>query len=247
MKKLTGVPPRGGRRGVFVWVPPRGGVLVGLALFGLWVGQLAYYGAVGYRTGMWDYYFTRAEYDRAASKADKASLPVAIDHLEKALRYARELPDPDGRLARTYHDLGTMWWAKGMFLPARHNLLRSRRIYVRTDGPRSYFVGIIDARLGEMDLDELRLADAETRLTSANGILLRVVGSYDSLCLRNLANLARLRDIQGRYLEALSITRQILPEVAQNGRVGDSIYRQKITMLSQRLEARHPKPLVGGQ
>jgi tetratricopeptide (TPR) repeat protein len=198
-----------------------------------WTGQLIYYGVVGYRTASWDYDFTRAEKSRFGPHP---SDPKHADrYYREALVKADQLDVSDGRLARTYHDLGTVLWQDGRLAAAAANFERALAVFRLCDGPQSLMVGVCQARLGDIALAQNRLDVANHTLPSANAIFVRV-DAPQALRVRNQANLARLWCEQGRFREANGLLRSIVPSVMTNPQVGDLTFRQSVQFLDARVQ-----------
>ena len=102
---------------------------VGGALL-LIVFNFVYLGCIGWHAAWWDFYFTRAE--------KKLGQPGGVGEAEKdylqALKYAELMVPSDGRLARTYHDLGMVYWAQLRYDQARQTFERAQRGFERYDG-----------------------------------------------------------------------------------------------------------------
>lgn len=174
-----------------------------LVLFGLWLCQWAYLAVVGLPSGLWDISYTHAE----KSLGPRPPYPPAsLEAYREAARRAEQLVPEDGRLGRTYHDLGTLLWFTGRNNEARVYLTRALRIFERVDGTCSNWAGITRARLGEMDLRSGKLGEAIFNLQRADAILVRTVGRLDPLALR-VASLvasqnhdrARAKDVLDAY------------------------------------------------
>ena len=152
-----------------------------LVLIGLYLCQLAYLAVVGLPTGMWDLRYTQAEHQ--LEKKPPFS-EATVDRFREAARQAEKLIPEDGRLARTYHDLGTLLWIAGRTNEGRVYLHRSLNVFERVDGRQATWVGIVCERLGEVDLRRGRIAEATERLQRAEGILVRTLGCLDPIALR---------------------------------------------------------------
>ncbi|MBX3166296.1 MAG: tetratricopeptide repeat protein [Candidatus Eremiobacteraeota bacterium] len=171
-----------------------------LVLFGLWLCQWAYLAVVGLPSGLWDISYTHAE----KSLGPRPPYPPAsLDAYREAARRAEQLTPEDGRLGRTYHDLGTLLWFMGRNNEARLYLTRALRIFERVDGTRSTWVGITRARLGEMDLRSGKLGEAVFNLQRADAILVRTVGRLDPVALRVASLVASQTHDRARAKEVL--------------------------------------------
>jgi hypothetical protein len=165
-------------------MPPRSALSqqrLGLVLLGLWLCQWAYLAVIGLPSGLWDMSYTRAE------KSLAPHFPYSLESLaafREAARQAEGLSPEDGRLARTYHDLGTLLWFMGQNNEARLYLTRSMQIFERVDGPQSTWAGITRGRLGELQLRAGQLTEALRNLQRADAILVRTVGRLDPMALR---------------------------------------------------------------
>ncbi|MBN9414736.1 MAG: tetratricopeptide repeat protein [Candidatus Eremiobacteraeota bacterium] len=174
-----------------------------LVLLGLWLCQWAYLAVVGLPSGLWDISYTHAEKTLGPRAPYR---PESLEAFRQAAAQAEQLSPEDGRLARTYHDLGTLLWFMGRNVEGRLYLTRAQRIFERVDGAQSNWVGITSARLGEMDLRSGRLSEAMMNLQRADAILVRTVGRLDPLALR-VASLvasqshdrARAKEVLDRY------------------------------------------------
>jgi hypothetical protein len=158
-----------------------------LLLGGLYLFQLAYLAVVGLPTGMWDLAYTRAEH-----KMEKTPpfSPATVERFRRAAQEAETLVPEDGRLARTYHDLGTLLWITGNPHEGRVYLHRALRIFEQTDGRQATWVGIVCERLGEVELRRGHNLEALEWLQRAEGILVRTLGGLDPIALRGGALLA---------------------------------------------------------
>ncbi|MFN8607397.1 MAG: tetratricopeptide repeat protein [Vulcanimicrobiota bacterium] len=152
-----------------------------LALFALWLGQWAYLALVGLPSGLWDVNYTHAE-----KKLGKRFPypPESLDGFRQAARLAEQLDPEDGRLGRSYHDLGALLYFMGQNNEARLYLTRSLQIFERVDGPQSTWAGIARGRLGELQMRTGKSSEALANLQRADAILLRTVGRLDPMALR---------------------------------------------------------------
>ena len=156
----------------------------------LYLGQWAYYALIGWPTGTWDLAYTQAE------KSTRPPYSVeAVERFRLAARRAEMLTPEDGRLARTYHDLGTLLWLTGRPREATLYVQRALEIFRRVDGPGTTWEGICLWRLGELRYQANRPEEGLRMLHQAEEILLRRQGDYQPVCLRVRAALAlRLKD-----------------------------------------------------
>jgi len=185
--------------------------------------NLTYLGWIGWHAAWWDFYFTRAEKALTQGKVAAAE----TDYLE-ALKYAELMVPSDGRLARTYHDLGMIHWGQLRYAEARVAFDRALRLFQRYDGPNSYFVGVVRARQGEIALQQGDLAGAEASLREAADILQRCVGSQDSMTVRSRASLGLSLFYQGRREEARHYLMAVARLVQGNAKVGDLVYQNQV-------------------
>jgi hypothetical protein len=171
-----------------------------LVVLGLWLCQWAYLAVVGLPSGLWDISYTHAE----KSLGPRPPYPPAsLDAFREAARRAEQLTPEDGRLGRTYHDLGTLLWFMGRTQEARVYLTRALRIFERVDGMQANWVGITCARLGEMEMRSGRLSQAVVYLQRADAILVRTVGRLDPLALRVASLVASQNHDRARAKEVL--------------------------------------------
>lgn len=171
-----------------------------LVLLGLWLCQWAYLAVVGLPSGLWDISYTHAE----KTLGPRPPYSVAsIEAFRAAARRAEQLTPEDGRLARTYHDLGTLLWFLGRNNEARVYLTRAWKIFERVDGSQATWVGITRARLGEMEMRSGKLAEAVLHLQRADAILVRTVGRLDPLALRVASLVASQSRDRARAKEVL--------------------------------------------
>ncbi len=171
-----------------------------LVLLGLWLCQWAYLAVVGLPSGLWDRSYTHAE----KSLGPRAPYSDAsLEAFREAARQAEQLTPEDGRLARTYHDLGVLLWFRGQNNEARVYLNRSLRIFERVDGTRSTWVGIVSARLGEMEIRSGKFTEGVLDLQRADAILVRTVGRLDPLALRVASLMASQNHDRARAKEVL--------------------------------------------
>lgn len=161
-------------------MPPKRSRLL-LILVGLYLIQWAYLASVGGASGYWDLRYTTAE--KALEKAPPFS-PASLQRFREAVVLAERLEPVDGRLARCYHDLGTLLWLSGQPREACVYLGRSREIFSEVDGPESTWVGIVEERLGEIAFFRGHPGEGMERLRRAEGILVRTLGSLDLVTLR---------------------------------------------------------------
>lgn len=154
---------------------------IALVLIGLWLCQWAYLAVVGLPSGLWDLSYTHAEKSLGPRPPYP---PTSVDAFRQAAVRAEQLTPEDGRLARTYHDLGTLLWFMGRNQEARVYLTRALRIFEEVDGSYSTWVGITRGRLGEMQLRAGQIDQANVNLQRAEGILVRTVGRLDPMSLR---------------------------------------------------------------
>lgn len=167
-------------------------IRLGLVLGGLYLSQWAYLATVGLPTGLWDLSYTQAEHKLETRPPYSQA---TIERFRQAARKAEELVPEDGRLARTYHDLGTLLWFTGQTQEARLYLHRSLEIFSRVDGPRSTWVGVVSERLGEIEMLRGHSSKALELLQRAELILVRTLGRFDPMALRASTQLAlRTRD-----------------------------------------------------
>lgn len=185
--------------------------------------NLVYLGWSGWHAAWWDFYFTRAE-----NRLSKSQLVEAEQDYLQALKYAELMVPSDGRLARTYHDLGMVYWAQLRHEPARLAFDRALRLFQRYDGPESYFVGVVRARQGEIALQQGDMAKAEGALRQARDILVRCVGTQDSMTVRSQASLGLALYYQGRRAEAREYLLPVAKLVWHNFRVGDLVYQNQV-------------------
>jgi len=162
-------------------------IRVGLILGGLYLSQWAYLAVVGLPTGLWDLSYTQAEH-KLEKRPPYSS--ATVERFRQAARKAEELVPEDGRLARTYHDLGTLLWFTGQIQEARVYLHRSLEIFSRVDGPRSTWVGVVSERLGEIEMLRGHTSQALELLQRAELILLRSLGRFDPIVIRAAAMVA---------------------------------------------------------
>ena len=141
---------------------------------------------MGLPTGLWDLQDTKAEHQLGKPPFS----PRSVEQFRAAAAQAEALAPEDGRLARTYHDLGTLLWLTGRSLEANVYLQRSLEIFERVDGRHSTWVGIVSLRMAEIDLGRGRNPQAMDRLQRAEGILVRTLGSLDPMALRASALMA---------------------------------------------------------
>ena len=171
-----------------------------LVLLGLWLCQWAYLAVVGLPSGLWDMSYTHAE----KSLGPRAPYSDAsLEAFREAARQAEQLTPEDGRLARTYHDLGVLLWFRGQNNEARVYLNRSLRIFERVDGTRATWVGIVSARLGEMEVRSGKFTEGVLDLQRADAILVRTVGRLDPLALRVASLMASQNHDRARAKEVL--------------------------------------------
>ncbi|MBS2040153.1 tetratricopeptide repeat protein [bacterium] len=150
-------------------------------IFALWLCQWGYLAAVGLPSGLWDITYTHAE------KSLGKSFPYPPESLlafRQAASQAEGLYPEDGRLARSYHDLGTLLFFMGQYPEARLYLTRALDIFERVDGTQSTWAGITHGRLGELQLRTGKLSEAVQNLQRADAILVRTVGRLDPMALR---------------------------------------------------------------
>lgn len=171
-----------------------------LVLFGLWLAQWAYLAVVGLPSGLWDISYTHAEKTLGPRPPYRAE---SLEAFRQAASRAEQLTPEDGRLARTYHDLGTLLWFMGRNTEGRLYLTRALQIFERVDGAQANWVGITSARLGEMDLRSGRLSEAMLNLQRADAILVRTVGRLDPLALRVASLVAAQNHDRARAKEVL--------------------------------------------
>lgn len=143
--------------------------------------QWAYLAVVGLPSGLWDLSYTTAEH-RLEKKPPFT--PASVDRFREAARVAEWLEPEDGRLARTYHDLGVLLWLTGSWNESRVYLQRSLDIFQRVDGRQSTWVGIVSGRLGQIELDRGRSQSGLELLQRAEAILVRTLGNLDPMALR---------------------------------------------------------------
>lgn len=148
----------------------------GLLLGGLYLFQWVYLAVVGWPAGMWDLAYTQAE-NRIEKRQPYSEETVA--RFRNAARHAASLVPEDGRVARTYHDLGTLLMITGRVNEARVYLVRALRLFERVDGPDSTWVGITCWRLADAELQRHRVAESAAYLRRADAILLRTLGSLN--------------------------------------------------------------------
>lgn len=171
-----------------------------LVLLGLWLCQWAYLAVVGLPSGLWDISYTHAE----KSLGNRVPYPPSsVEAFREAARRAEQLTPEDGRLARTYHDLGTLLWFLGRNNEARVYLTRALRIFEKVDGTQATWVGITRARLGEMQMRSGNLTEGVMNLQRADAILVRTVGRLDPLALRVASLVASQSRDQARAKEVL--------------------------------------------
>lgn len=165
----------------------------GLLLFGLWLAQWAHLAVVGLDTGLWDMTFTFAE-DRL--KPHQLRDPVVLQGYREAVARAEQLLPVDGRLARSYHDLGALLWLSGRGKEGRVYLRRALEIFEQTDGPDSTWVGMVCWRLGHALLNEPgHREEGVAMLERAESNLVRGRGELDPAALQVSKILAlQLRD-----------------------------------------------------
>lgn len=185
--------------------------------------NFVYLGCIGWHAAWWDFYFTRAE-----GKLSRGQVKEAEQDYLQAVKYAELMVPSDGRLARTYHDLGMVYWAQLRYDQARRIFERSQRGFERYDGPQSYFVGVVLARQGEVSLQQGDMKAAESALRQASVILARCVGREDSMSVRCHASLGLALYYLGRRDEARQYLRPIGNLVAGNPRVGDIVYQNQV-------------------
>lgn len=147
--------------------------LVALAV--VYLSQWLYLGWVGMDTGLWDFAYTVAE-----NKLDRAALtaPASMARFRNAAALAEALEPEDGRLGRTYHDLGALLFYAGSSREARVYLNRALRIFENSDGPGGSWVGLVEMRLAEIDIQQGRTPQGIERLRRAERILLRTQGNF---------------------------------------------------------------------
>lgn len=152
-----------------------------LLLGGLYLCQWAYLAVVGLPSGMWDLYYTQAEH-----RLEKSGqfTQASVERFRRAAREAEKLEPEDGRLGRTYHDLGLLLWITGSGNEARVYLQRSLEIFQRVDGRQSTWVGIVLSRLGEVELRRGHNQQGLEHLQRAEAILVRTLGNLDPMALR---------------------------------------------------------------
>lgn len=97
----------------------------------------------------------------------------------------------DGRLARTYHDLGTLLWLNGRPLEAALYLQRALEIFERVDGPQTTWVAICSWRLGELRCSLHREKEGVALLKRAESLILRCQGDLHPISLRIGLSLAK--------------------------------------------------------
>ena len=171
-----------------------------LVLFGLWLCQWAYLAVVGLPSGLWDMSYTHAEKSLAPRPPYS---DASVDAFREAARQAEQLTPEDGRLGRSYHDLGVLLWFRGQNNEARVYLNRSLRIFQRVDGTRATWVGIVSARLGEMEIRAGKYNEGILDLQRADAILVRTVGRLDPLALRVASLVASQNRDRARAKEVL--------------------------------------------
>lgn len=192
-----------------------------LLLIGL---NLVYLGWIGWYPAWWDFYFTRA--DNTLARTGRLN-DAERDYLQ-ALHYGELMVPSDGRLARTYHDLGMIYWGQMRFDKSRRAFERALRLFERYDGPQSYFVGVVRARMGEIALQQGDMLGAERELRQASDILLRCVGAQDSMSVRSRASLGLALFYLGRRSEARPYLMAVAKLVAGNYKVGDLVYQNQV-------------------
>jgi hypothetical protein len=151
------------------------------------LGQWAYLGLVGLPSGLWDMHYTTAE--KSLEKKPPYS-PKSIERYRKAARLGELLPEEDGRLARTYHDLGVLLWLTGRPNEARVYIWRAAEIFERVDGPNATWTGVLCERKAELELLRGRKNKALPLLRRAEAILVRTQGNFDPMALRAISLLA---------------------------------------------------------
>lgn len=147
---------------------------LGLLLGGLYLLQWVYLAVVGWPTGMWDLAYTRAE-NRLEKRQPYSQASVA--RFREAARKGEALVPEDGRLARTYHDLGTLLLITGRPNEARVYLHRALALFEKVDGPNSTWTGITCWRLADAASQRGRAQEGTELLRRADAILLRTLGN----------------------------------------------------------------------
>jgi tetratricopeptide (TPR) repeat protein len=164
----------------------------GLLLGGLYLFQWVYLAVVGWPAGIWDLAYTQAE-NRLEKKHPYSQASVA--RFRNAAHHAEKLVPEDGRVARTYHDLGTLLMITGRVNEARVYLTRALRLFERVDGEEATWVGITCWRLADAELQRGRVEQSLNYLRRADAILLRTLGKFSPNRVRVATACAlRLRD-----------------------------------------------------
>jgi hypothetical protein len=175
----------------------------------LYLAQWGYLGWVGLDSGLWDLSYTRAE-KLVEARPAAVFRPEVVSAFEESVRKAQALSPEDGRLARSYHDYGTVLWLNGRRREGQLYLEQALVIFERVDGPNSTWVGVVEQRLGELEIARGDFQAGLGRLRKAETILLRTLGHLEPLSLR-------VRTLVAKYERDASKARAIFDDYQKFG------------------------------
>lgn len=152
----------------------------------------------------------------------------AREIFEEQLRICQEHHWKDARLGMSYYNIGAMYWADLYYDKARVYFVEALRNFEVNNGPKSYYVAAVRARLGELEMLQGRSPQAEEHLTAAVSGIYQFMGPSDSLYLRSRAKLGLLYFFNGRYQEAREQLYPIAQQVDSSDDVGDQVFKSQV-------------------
>ena len=189
--------------------------------------QLPGYWTLGEPTYRWERLQKKGE-RLVEESTDPDRFKRAREIFEEQLKLCEEQDWKDARLGMSYYNIGAMYWADRHYDRARALLQEAWENFEVNNGPKSYFVAAVRARLGDLDMMQGRRESAEEHLKEAIRGIREFMGPKDSLYLRSRAKLGVLYFFHGRYQEAREQLYPIAFQVRDDEEVGDKVFRNQV-------------------
>lgn len=189
--------------------------------------QLPFYWKVGEPVHRWEQLQTEGE-----QIVEDGQLPERFGRaravFEEQLRLCEEQDWKDARLGMSYYNIGAMYWGELYYDKAKVFFTEAHRNFELNNGPESYYVAAVRARLGELDMLQGRIQPAEEHLKAAVQGIHQFMGPSDSLYLRSRSKLGLLYFFNGRYQEAREQLYPIAKQVDSDEDVGDNVFKSQV-------------------
>ncbi len=182
--------------------------------------QLPFYAWVGFYPFQYDALLDQGE-DLLKENDDPARFEQARELFKQALAVCVDGDLDDARMGMCYYNIGAMHWAQGQLSEAQTHFWKALEIFRQTNGPDSYYCGVVRARLGEIDMQLLRYVDAHQKFSRSLPAISQYLGPKDGLYLRIRAKSGLLAYYRGDFEEARRILEQTLPLLRRDEKAAD--------------------------